>query len=143
MAVIWGLNFIVVKTTLSEITPIVFAALRFILAAVVLFVIVHFRQGGFHIPRAAWGRVALVGIIGTTLYQPLFINGLALTKASNSALILAGTPALIALLNRVLGRESLSRRGWIGISLSFAGIGLVVLSGGDLALDANSLTGTV
>lgn len=141
MTLIWGLNFIVVKTTLSEISPFTFAALRFVLAATVLFAIVYFRQGRFHIPRAAWGRVAVLGLIGTTLYQPMFINGLALTKASNSALILASTPIFIVLFNRALGRERFARRGWFGIGLSLVGIVLVVLSGGELALDSKSLIG--
>lgn len=141
MTLIWGLNFIVVKTTLAEIDPLAFVSLRFVLASIVLIAIVRVRQGGFGIPRAAWGRIALVGVIGTTVYQPLFINGLALTKASNSALILACTPAFIVLLNRLFGQERFARRGWIGVGLSFVGIALVVVSGGELAMDTNSLFG--
>ena len=141
MTLIWGMNFIIVKTTLLQISPVAFAALRFVLAAFLLFAIVRVRQGGFQIPRAAWRRVALAGVIGTTLYQLLFINGLALTEASNSALIVACTPAFIVLLNRVLGRERFPQRGWLGIGLSFFGITLVIISGGNFALDAQTLLG--
>ena len=63
-----------------------------------------FPSGRVSHSSAAWGRVAVLGFIGTTLYQPMFINGLALTKASNSALILASTPVFIVLFNRALGR---------------------------------------
>lgn len=141
MTLIWGFNFIVVKTTLVEIAPLAFAALRFVLAALLLFAIVRIRQGGFYIPRAAWGRVALMGLIGTTLYQPLFISGLALTKASNSALILACTPAFIVLLNRAFGHERFTRRGWLGIALSFLGIAFVVVSGGEFSFEPQTLLG--
>lgn len=141
MTLIWGLNFIVVKTTLVQISPNAFMAARFIIAGVLLSAIVRLRQGGFGIPRAAWGKVALVGIIGTTIYQPLFLNGLALTKASNSALILASTPAFIVLLNRFIRGERFAARGWFGIALSFAGIGLIVASGGDLMSDSRALWG--
>jgi drug/metabolite transporter (DMT)-like permease len=141
MTVIWGLNFVVVKATFDEIAPFAFVAVRFAIAAILLILIVRVRQGGFVIPRRDWGRVALLGIIGTTIYQPLYISGLALTKASNSALILATTPAFIVLLNRFLLGERFMARGWLGIVLAFAGILLIVLSSGDLATDSSALRG--
>lgn len=141
MTLIWGLNFIIVKTTLVQISPNAFMAARFVIAGALLFAIVRLRQGGFNIPRADWGKVALVGIIGTTIYQPLFLNGLALTKASNSALILASTPAFIVLLNRFVRGERFAARGWLGIVLSFIGIALIVVSGGDLTADTSALLG--
>lgn len=143
MTLIWGFNFIIVKTTLSEISAGAFMAARFMIAGALLWAIVRWRQGGFGIPRADWGKVALVGVIGTTIYQPLFLNGLALTKASNSALILASTPAFIVLLNRFIRGERFAARGWIGIALSFAGIGLIVASGGDLMSDSRALWGDI
>ena len=141
MTLIWGLNFIIVKTTLAEISPFAFMSARFVIAGLLLLVIVRWRQGGFGIPRAAWGKVAIVGIVGTTIYQPLFLNGLAMTKASNSALILAATPAFIVLFNRFIRGERFSPRGWVGIALSFLGITLIVLSDGDLQTDTTALWG--
>ncbi|MBI4670693.1 MAG: DMT family transporter [Chloroflexi bacterium] len=143
MTVIWGLDFIVIKTTLSEISPFAFMAGRFVIAGTLLVLVVKWRQGGFGIPRADWGKVALLGIVGTTIYQPLFLNGLALTKASNSALILASTPAFIVLLNRFIRGERFTLRGWVGIALSFLGITLIVFSSGDLTLDSSALLGDV
>ncbi len=143
MTVIWGLNIVVIKATLFELTPFAFAAIRFVLASALLFAIVRVRQGGFHIPRSVWARVAVAGIVGTTIYQPLFINGIGLTQASNSALILACTPAFVVLLNRALGRERLAGRGWVGIVLAFGGLALVVLSGGELALDGAAMRGNL
>ncbi len=143
MTLIWGFNFIIVKSTLAEISPFVFMAARFVIAGVVLLAIVLVWQRGFGIPRKDWGKVALVGIIGTTIYQPLFLSGLAMTKASNSALILASTPAFIVLLNRFLRGERLAMRGWLGIGLSFLGIALIVLSGGDLLTDPSALWGDI
>ncbi|HZQ09153.1 MAG TPA: DMT family transporter [Anaerolineae bacterium] len=141
MAVLWGMNFIVVKTSFAEIIPFAFMAGRFLIASVLYCVIVYWKQGGFGVPRRAWAKFALIGIIGTSVYQPLFITGLSMTKASNSSLILASSPAVIALLNHLLGRERFSQRGWIGIFLSFVGIALIVLSSGDLTLDSKALVG--
>lgn len=141
MAFIWGMNFVVVKTTFAEIAPFAFMALRFLTASVLFLLVIQLRRQGFNIPRHAWGRVAIAGIIGTTLYQPLFLSGLALSQASNSALILASTPAFVVLLNRFLHKERFSTRGWLGLAFSFSGIGLIVLSSGNFALTPNAWLG--
>lgn len=141
MTFIWGFNFIVVKTALSELLPLSFLALRFSTASVCLLIAVRLVQKNLAIPRREWGKVALVGIVGTTLYQPLFINGLAMTKASNTSLILATTPAFIVLINRFLHNERLAPRGWFGILFSFTGILVIVLSSGDLTWESSALLG--
>lgn len=131
MSLIWGMNFIFVKAALSEIAPLAFVALRFSIAGVLLFLIVRWREGRFRIARRDLGWVILLGIVGTSIYQPLFINGLALTTASNSALILALTPTCILLLNRLLGRERVTRRGWLGVVVALGGMALIVGTGTD------------
>ena len=141
MTVIWGMNFVIVKTMFSEVTPLAFVSIRFVLGAVLLFIVVRVREGGFQIPRAEWGRVAVVGIVGTALYQPIYITGLLYTKVSNAALIVACTPVLIVLLNRFLGRERFTARGWVGIVFCFVGIAVVVLSGGEVASGDQSWIG--
>lgn len=133
MTFIWGSNFVVVKAALGQFHPMAFIALRFLCAAILLMAFAYVHEGRLHLRSAAWGQLTLAGLIGTTLYQPLFINGLALASASNSALILATTPAFIALMNRLLGRERLARQGWLGIALSFFGIVLIVQSSGAAA----------
>lgn len=141
MTFIWGFNFIVVKTALSELEPMTFLALRFSTATLFFLIVVRLIQGRFLIPRKEWGKIALIGLVGTAIYQPFFIYGLALTKASNTSLILATTPAFIVVINRVLYKERFARRGLFGILLSFMGITLIVLSGGDLRLESSALLG--
>lgn len=143
MTLIWGFNFIVVKTALGELSPMTFLALRFSTASIFFLIAVFLVQKRLLIPRREWGKVALIGIVGTTIYQPLFINGLAMTKASNTALILATTPAFIVLINRFWRHERFELRGWLGIGLSFAGILLIVFSSGDLTVDAAGLRGDI
>lgn len=141
MTFIWGFNFIIVKTALSELQPLTFLALRFSTASLFFVVTVLLVQKRFLIPRSEWGKLALIGIVGTTIYQPLFINGLAMTKASNTSLILATTPAFIVLINRFWRKERFALKGWIGIALSFVGILVIVFSGGELTVDPSALRG--
>ena len=125
MAVIWGVNYIVVKLGTGFMTPLAFNGARVAIAAVVLAAIVAAT-------RRAWpgGRDLLVllalGALGNGLYQFFFIEGLARTRAGTTALILAAAPAFMAIIGRILGVERATGRKVLGILASLLGIALVV-----------------
>ena len=131
LASLWGVNYNVVKSAISGpgavFTPIAFNAIRFSLAAITSLAIM--RQAGYVRPesRRHWLIILGLGILGNTVYQVLFIVGIGLTSAAGSAMILATTPVLIALIGGVFRIERLSALAWAGITLSFAGIVVVVL----------------
>jgi drug/metabolite transporter (DMT)-like permease len=143
MAVIWGVNYSVVKAGLRTLAPLTFNGARVTLAAVVLFAVAALvRDTRWPSGRDAW-RLAALGLIGNGLYQILFIFGMARTRAGVAALIVAAGPAWIAIISRLLGREQLPARGWAGIALQLVGVGCVVGSthgfdggGGEVMLGA-------
>lgn len=142
MTLIWGTNFVVIKASLTQFAPFAFMALRFAIAGSLLLLVLYLREHSLRLERRDYVRVAVLGLIGTTAYQPLFISALSLTTASNAAIIVASAPAFIALINRLLGREALGGRGWAGIGLSFVGILLIVASSGTgLRLDGATFLG--
>jgi drug/metabolite transporter (DMT)-like permease len=55
-----------------------------------------------------------------------FVEGIALTRASDAALLTAASPGLIAIVGRLRGLERVRARGWLGIAMSMFGIALVV-----------------
>src|SRR5438552_3232296 len=97
LVVIWGVNFPIVKIAFREMTPMVFNALRFG-SATVLLLAVSWRTREPLPPRAAWPGLVGLGIIGHAIYQISFINGLALATAGNSALLLSTVRVCIAAL---------------------------------------------
>lgn len=141
MALIWGVNFAVVKFATGAFAPLAFNMLRIGLAVVVLFSIV--ALGGHALPRGR-DRLALLGLgtLGNGLYQVLFIEGIARTRAGDAALLIAAAPALMAIIGWLRGSERTPPRGVAGIVLSLAGIALVVFGDAD-AVDgvASRLTG--
>jgi drug/metabolite transporter (DMT)-like permease len=141
MTIIWGSNFVVLKITFLEMAPMAFMVLRFVFASILIMIVLAVRERTLSVRREDYGKIFVVGLVGTSLYQPLFINGVALTTASNSSIILASTPAFVALINRVLGRERLDRRGWTGIGLAFLGIVLIIESAGGVELGSATLIG--
>ncbi|MBE2238039.1 MAG: EamA family transporter [Caldilineaceae bacterium] len=143
MTVIWGVNAVVVKAIYVQIPPLVFMSVRFVLAGSLLLAILWGTERSMHIDRKDWLLLIAAGMVGTGLYQPLFLSGLAMTTASNTALLIATSPAFVALLNRLTGREVLSPRGWIGIALTLAGVLLIIEGGAGFSLASQSLLGDV
>src|SRR5918999_986455 len=140
VAGIWGANFTVVKYGTLVLAPLAFNGVRVALAAVALTAIALLRRG----PRLSARDLATlfaIGVIGNGLYQVLFIEGIARTRASDAALVISAGPAFIALLGWVAGTERVSRRAWVGIALSIAGIGLVVFGGASVAPGQSTLLG--
>lgn len=141
MTAIWGVNAVVVKTTYVQIPPLVFMTLRFMVAGAMLLIVLWSVEHSLHVARRDWALLIAAGMVGTGFYQPLFLTGLALTTASNTSLLIATSPAFVALLNWLLRRESLSVRGWVGIALTFAGVALIIEGGHGFTFAAQSLLG--
>jgi drug/metabolite transporter (DMT)-like permease len=126
--IVWGVNISVMKTAVAELPPQAFNALRFPLGAIVLGLLVWRLEPGARPRREEWGTLVAAGVMAHPLYQLCFLNGLALTSASHTGIIIATTPVWVALVDRALGHEHLPRRAWGGILLSLTGVATVVLA---------------
>ncbi len=127
MATIWGINFSVVKYGTEAIAPLAFNGVRVAIAAVTLLLLVRLQGRRLPPRRQLWSLVGL-GVLGNGLYQIFFVEGISRTRAGNASLVMAAGPALIAFAGRFYGVEKVHLRGYVGIALSIAGIG-VVMSG--------------
>jgi drug/metabolite transporter (DMT)-like permease len=125
MALIWGLNFAVLKYGTTVLEPIAYNAIRMTVGTVVLLALAMVLA-----PMPSRGdilRLMLLGVLGHGVYQGLFINGLSMTRAGTAALVVAASPAVIAIVGRAYGVERITTRAVLGIGLSFVGIAIVVL----------------
>lgn len=144
MAIIWGVNFSVVKYGTELVEPLAYNGLRLMLAAIVLCAIVAIGRMPLPSRRDIVGLLGL-GVLGNAIYQYFFVIGVSMTRASDAALVIAATPAMIAIIGTMRGTDKVNRRGVLGILLSIAGIGFVVFgttssTGGEGGSSA-SLTG--
>jgi drug/metabolite transporter (DMT)-like permease len=126
MALIWGVNYSVIKYGMTFVAPMAYNTLRVILAAVVLLGIARAFGGPWPARRDALNLLAL-GVLGNGIYQMFFAEGLSRTRAGEAALVVGASPALIALAGRLKGVEHVTMRGAVGIGLSIFGVALVVL----------------
>jgi drug/metabolite transporter (DMT)-like permease len=140
VACIWGANFTVIKYGTRVLAPLAFNGVRVALAALALTGIALLRRKPWPAARTLATLLGL-GAIGNGLYQILFVEGIARTRASDAALVISAGPAFVALLGWVAGTERISPRAWVGIALSIAGIGLVVFGGTAAAPGQSTLLG--
>ena len=129
MTLIWGSNFTVIKYSLEDLLPLSFNALRFTLASAAMFILALAIRNRVELAPGDGRRLFLLGLLGNTCYQSMFIIGMALTRAGNAALILATTPLFTAVLGRIRKHEYFAKRGVVGLLLAFAGIVMIVISG--------------
>jgi len=124
--IIFGLTFIAIKIALAEAGPLFIAFSRFFIASIILLPLAGSPRG---LPIK---HILLLGFTGVAAFFTLQNFGLVYTTASNASLILASIPAITAILSRIFLKESLSRAKLIAISLSIAGVVLIVFAGGGI-----------
>jgi drug/metabolite transporter (DMT)-like permease len=143
MACIWGVNFSVVKYGVRFLQPMTFTAIRLSSALVVLGLVALFARDIPWPSRSDVKALLLLGVLGNGMYQFFFVTGLARSPVGVTALILASSPAWIALISRLMGRERQTSRGWTGIGLQLIGVTAVVLSTHVFEAKSEALLGTV
>ncbi len=149
---VWGGAFVVGRILVSQLDPLVAAWLRFVIASVAFLILeVAGRAGRRRGGRARlvvtgqgspggtsaaitgrnprWVDYALLGLTGILAYNLFFFYGLTLTTATESSLIIAASPVVVALIGWAFLGESLSPGKVGGISLSVIGVVLVILAG--------------
>jgi drug/metabolite transporter (DMT)-like permease len=137
--VVWGATFVLVKQALADVTPLLFLALRFSLAAIALASIFH-RKAAVEIRQPGAARMGAVLAGGFLFCGYVFQTfGLRLTTAPKSAFItglsIATVPLLAALVYRIRPRFA----ELAGISLAIVGLGLMTLEGESLAVGRGDL----
>jgi O-acetylserine/cysteine efflux transporter len=136
MVAIWGFNFPVVKYGTRIMPPLAFNAVRISIAAVVLLAFAAITVRTRPSRRQVLLLIAL-GALGNGVFQMVFVGSVVNTDVGPAALLLASSPAFIALLSRAMGLGEITPRCAIGIALSLAGVALIALTS-RVAIDGTS-----
>ncbi|MGI8852888.1 MAG: DMT family transporter [Methyloceanibacter sp.] len=126
VCLIWGMNFSVTKSAFDQLAPLPFTAIRFVVSSLLLWVIIRIAEGPAKLPPGALRQLVILGVLGNTFYQLVFMLGLARTTATNSALILSTVPTVVAVFAGVRGLERITPRMRWGIALGTVGVVLVI-----------------
>jgi len=134
-------TFIVAKVALGQFDPMALAQLRFVSAGAALFgLLAARRQLDFGAVRGSLGALALLGFVGTTLNQGLFLFGLGRSTSAHGALLYAATPIVVLTIALARGQERASPKRALGVLLAFGGVAFLLLGRG-LSFDPRWLVG--
>ncbi|HEY3474375.1 MAG TPA: EamA family transporter [Anaerolineales bacterium] len=127
LAVIFlGVNFVAVRFSNQELPPFWGAALRFIIASVLLFGIVRLRN--LALPKGAALRGALLyGLLSFALSYAFLYWGLTRVGAGMASVMFATIPLMTQLIASFIGQERLTWKGMLGATIVILGIGVVFL----------------
>jgi drug/metabolite transporter (DMT)-like permease len=119
---VWSVNYVVGKITLTHLDALTLASFRFQLSAVLLLAIYFSqRSRAVLLARDVWTFVYL-GFFGFAVNQGGFVIGLSLTTSQHSVVIIALGPILILLLASALKLEKLTIGKSLGMVISFCGV---------------------
>ncbi len=117
--VIWGVNFPMGKLGVTELPPILFMALRFVLVAVLLCPL-------FPLPREKLGGVLRLAFVLGSLHFSMMFTGLSLMDAATASLLVQSQVPFAALLAAIFFRDRLGWRRLLGMLVAFAGVLVIV-----------------
>ncbi|MBS4023708.1 MAG: DMT family transporter [Dethiobacter sp.] len=144
VAVIWGLNYVIVKISLREMDPLFFNAVRFVVGAVTCWTVLLIKEKNRRVTREEIKKLLVLGLGAHAFNQLAFVHGVARTTAAATSIILATTPVWVFLLAYLLKLEKLSTKILVGIFFSFVGTILVVMNfGTSVVFSRNVLNGNI
>lgn len=132
-AVLWGSNHVVARGSNGVVPLSAFIFWRWALAVPIMLVIAwpairRHRQ----IIRAEFADLCLIGTLGVGVFSALLVAGAYYSRAVEVSMINATTPAWVAVIALLTGRDRLTPSQWLGLILAMFGT-LLILSGGDFA----------
>ncbi len=136
--VIFASAFAGIRYMLNDMAVMPFTALRLTIAVVAL-VALGAAVGVKRPERSDLGRIVLAGLCGFSGYHVALNFGAALVTAGQAALLVATIPLWTAFgAWKALG-EQVAPRHWVGLCVSLAGVAVMSLEPGDLAVPLGSL----
>jgi drug/metabolite transporter (DMT)-like permease len=131
ITVIWGCTFTIVKKSLVQVSPLLFLALRFWIATLVLAVFLPHALRGITRETLRRGSLLAAFLFAGFLFQTV---GLISTTPSRSAFITSLSVLLVPLLGFALLRLSPDTRTLAGIGIATIGLGFLTLNSLELRI---------
>ena len=131
-ACLWGATFVLVKSALHEISPVLFLAIRFSLATVALVALFRaWRWRSLPAPRVTWKMLAAGSMIGVFLFAGYLLQtvGLKSTTAPKSAFLTSLATVMVPLLGALVYHIKPRVSEVAGVLAATLGMGLMTFVG--------------
>lgn len=133
--VLWGSAFPFTKVIGDEITAYPLAAMRCIIAAVILVIIG--KAAGIRKPfsKNDLGWFFLSGMFGFSLFFIFMNMGIATLTSATSSIVSSSSPIMTAILVCIIYKERINLIGWLSIAGAFAGVLILILWNGVISIN--------
>ena len=133
----WSFSFIAAALLRRDLGLTEALAARFVpvLVGAGLVLLLLRARRGLRLPRAAWAKIAWMGLLSVPSYNVFFFHGMKTVPSGTAALIIALNPVFTAVLARFFLGEEFGRRRVAGLLLSLAGVFIVIRYGTDRPVD--------
>jgi drug/metabolite transporter (DMT)-like permease len=138
--VLFGLLPTAGAAAMQTLSPPALIGLRTLAAAPLLFVLARALTGGVAVPRREVPRLFGLAVLGVTINQLLFAEGVRRAGPVHAIVLVVCIPAMTLAVAVLLGRERLSRRRGLGMALALVGA-LGVVGGERFSLDSERFVG--
>ena len=123
---LWSSSFLAVRVGLRHMSPLLFVALRMVLAALILAAAMLVLRRSWFLPWRTWLHCAVAGVLLHAILLMTAQSAMVRTEAAPIALIQTLNPLLTALLAWPLLGEKLRPPQILGLALGFAGVLLIL-----------------
>lgn len=120
LTIIWGYNWVVMKSALQYAGAFQFAAIRTMFGALLLFVVIFFTKRSYKLKQ--WPTIILLGLLQTCGFTGLLIWALVEGGAGKTAVLTYTMPFWVMLLAWPLLHEKIKGWQWLAVLLSVVGI---------------------
>lgn len=130
IVLLWGSAFPLVKIALAEVPPVTLGLLRFLIASPILAIHAYLRdatgfRGVFRNNAPALIGMGLTGVMGYHVFQNI---GIQHTSATNSSLLIASNPIILAVLSILFLKEKVTLTQGASVVIGFLGVVTIILT---------------
>jgi drug/metabolite transporter (DMT)-like permease len=125
---VWGSTYLAIKVAIGTLPPLLMAGARFLPAGAVLYLLArrHGDRRGDRPTRAQWREALILGVLMLVGGNGMVTVAEERIDSGVAALLVAMVPLWMAVLDRVVWQQQLSRRAVVGLVLGFAGVAVLI-----------------
>ena len=123
---IWTSAFPSAKIGLLDSPPLLFLAMRFLVAGALMLAWAHWRGSLRMLSVKEVGILSALGLLNHAFYLGLSWTGMGSLSSGLSTILISANPIVVAVLSAFLLREPLTRQKVLGLALGFLGVAFIV-----------------
>lgn len=124
--VAWGGSYVSIQICLGAVGPVYLPFFRYLLSAVLLFVVLKAKGTSLKLEKSDWMKVTLTALFSITVYFYFENSAIKQIGANEAAILVAMLPVVALIGNRIFLKQKLLPRNIISAVISIVGIYFVI-----------------